>query len=311
MIRVSVPGKIHLIGEHSIVYGKPALISAINLRIYVTIFNPDSLGAENLGEYKLPSNISNQQISQVQKTVENIIKKKFGKKIPPYKLSIKSEFPIGVGLGSSASLSAALSAAILSILKIKWTLDLINELTYEAEKVFHGNPSGGDNTTVVYGGIIWFKKGFERVKVNKNFKQFILINSGKPVETTKEMVELVRKRLQVTAYRLEKVFDEQERLTKRLAQTLKDGNEDLLIEIIKKAERNLEKLGVVGKKAQGIIRKIEKLGGAAKISGAGGVKKGSGMLLIYHKNPKKVLDFAKNNNREAFRIKIGEEGLRA
>ena len=37
MITVSVPGKIHLMGEHAVVYGKPALLSAINLRLSVTI----------------------------------------------------------------------------------------------------------------------------------------------------------------------------------------------------------------------------------------------------------------------------------
>lgn len=303
MITISAPGKIHLLGEHSIVYGKPALLAAINLRIYITI------SREN-GEYKLPSNIDEQQIIRVQNTLEDIIKKRFGKKIPPYQLAIKSQLPIGVGLGSSAAFSACLVAATLSFLKINWDLDLINELAYEAEKVFHGNPSGGDNTTVVFGGLLWFRKEFERVKVHKNFKQFILINSGKPVESTKEMVEKVKLKVQSAKFKVEKIFNDQEQLTKQLAQVLKDGDEDLLIKIIKAGEKNLEKLGVVGKVAQAIIRQIEKLGGAAKISGAGGIKKGSGMLLCYHRNPQVILDFASKNNLEAFKIKIGEEGLR-
>jgi len=37
MITVSVPGKIHLMGEHTVVYGFPALLAAINLRMRVSV----------------------------------------------------------------------------------------------------------------------------------------------------------------------------------------------------------------------------------------------------------------------------------
>ena len=36
-ILVSAPGKIHLLGEHVVVYGKPAFIAAINKRVFVEI----------------------------------------------------------------------------------------------------------------------------------------------------------------------------------------------------------------------------------------------------------------------------------
>ncbi|MCX6791749.1 MAG: mevalonate kinase, partial [Candidatus Gottesmanbacteria bacterium] len=36
-ISVSVPGKIYLMGEHAVVYGKPAVLAAINRRLTVTV----------------------------------------------------------------------------------------------------------------------------------------------------------------------------------------------------------------------------------------------------------------------------------
>lgn len=282
MITVSAPGKIHLLGEHTVVYGKPALLSAINLRVTVTI------GRKTKENY-----------SFLRKTANNLVRKKFKvKKIPDY--SIESDLPVGCGLGFSAAGSGAIIAALLSHFKIKWNLNLINELTYEAEKIFHGNPSGGDNTTVVNGGLIMFQKGYKPTPLTSKIKSFVLIQSGKPVETTKQMINIAKEKINL-------ILDSQESLTKQMVIALKNGKG--LLEIIKKAEKNLEKIGVVGKIAKKIIKDIENLGGAAKISGAGGLNLGSGMLLCYHSNSKIILNYAKKNNLEAFIIKLGEEGL--
>ena len=85
--------------------------------------------------------------------------------------------------------------------------------------------------------------------------------------------------------------------------------EFILIECIRFGEENLEKLGVVGDKARFLIRAIEKLGGAAKITGAGGFQEGSGMLVVYHKDIEQILTYAKQKKLEAMNIKIGEEGV--
>lgn len=294
MIKFSAPGKVHLLGEHAVVYGKPALLTTVDLRIYVTI----SKGQNN---------------HPFKKIIEPIIKNKFNlNKIPLYKLDINSQIPIGSGLGSSAALSAAYIAALLTLLKIQWDNPLINELTYTAEKVFHGNPSGGDNTTVVYGGLIWYRKELEILatfnpllfKINKNINNFYLIDSGKPIESTKEMIDKVRLSYQKSKSKFQAIFNDQEQLVKDLTIALKDGNEKSLIEIIRQGQRNLEKIGVSGKKAQQIIRSMEKLGGAAKILGGGGFKKGSGMILVYLPERKKITDYT------TIGINLGGEGLR-
>lgn len=284
MIAVSAPCKIHLLGEHTVVYGKPALLSAINLRVKITV------GKKTDENFSLLRNVVNKLIQEKFKV----------KKIPDY--SIESGVPAGSGLGFSAASSAAIIAALLIFFKIKWDKNLINELAFEAEKVFHGNPSGGDNTTVVNGGLLIFQKGVASPTTSK-IKHFVLIHSGKPVESTKEMIEIAKPKIS-------SILEDQESLTKQLVLALRDGEEKILVEIIRKGQRNLESIGVVGKKAKKITRDIENLGGATKISGAGGVMMGSGMLLTYHKNPQKILKYAKQNNLEALIIKLGEEGLR-
>jgi mevalonate kinase len=80
--------------------------------------------------------------------------------------------------------------------------------------------------------------------------------------------------------------------------------------LIRENELLLEKLGVVSVRTKALIRKIERMGGTAKISGAGGSKENSGMVLIYHKDQEKLLSFAKKNSLDLFSVKIGEEGVK-
>ncbi|TSC88086.1 MAG: mevalonate kinase [Microgenomates group bacterium Gr01-1014_7] len=284
MIKVSVPGKIHLLGEHTVVYGKPALLSAIDLRVTVTV------GKSNTG------------FPFLRETVQDLIKEKFKvNKMPVY--SIESDLPVGSGLGFSAAGSAAIIAALLSHFKIKWDKELVNDLAFEAEKVFHGTPSGGDNTTATYGGLIIFQKGVAPLPSQSKIKNFALINTGKPVETTKQMIEIAKAKIH-------SILDDQERLVRELLPVLKTGDETKMISIIKAGEKNLENIGVVGKKAKKIIQDIETLGGAAKISGAGGQKKGSGIIICYHRNRKFIEEIANKNSLQFFNVELGAEGLR-
>lgn len=302
-ITVSAPGKIHLLGEHAVVYNKPAIISSVNLRIFVTVKK----------SFKKIEKIKLQQI------VEQVLKSKLKIKIPLYELEIKSDIPVGAGLGSSAASSSTLIAALLTLTGQKWDLKLINELTYEAEKVFHGNPSGGDNSTVVFGGLVWFRKESADLKLihplsfsipSKLSKNFVLINTGKPKESTLEMVEMVSSQFTVHSSQFRKIFDMQEKLVKELLVALKTGDSTSMIRIIRAGERNLENIGVVSKQVRSIIRKIEKSGGAAKICGAGGEEGPTGILLCFHQNKKVVKDISKKFNLEYLNIKLGVEGLR-
>lgn len=312
MITISVPSKVHLLGEHSVVYGKPALLAAIDKRICVAIAPSKIKQVVGVKEYK-------KEVMQLLEILGEEIKKRTGfKKIPSYRLTIKSEISVGSGLGSSAALSAGITAALLSFLKIPWDKKVVFDIAYAGEKFFHGNPSGGDLAAVIEGGFLWFRKELEFLKTfsplpfkpHKNIRQFILINSGKPKESTREMVEKVAKLKTAFPQKTEAIFNSQEELTKKMVIALRDGGEDLLIKCIKLGEENLERLGVVSKKTQALIRGIEKLGGAAKISGGGGVKEGSGMLLAYHKNIKSLLSYAKQKYLAILTIKIGEGGLR-
>ena len=97
----------------------------------------------------------------------------------PVDISIKSDIPIGKGLGSSAALSVCLATGLLLIQDTRNSCDNcrsvtscninakeqdvsqerareICELAYISEQILHGRPSGIDNTVSTYGGLIHF-----------------------------------------------------------------------------------------------------------------------------------------------------------
>lgn len=312
MINVSAPGKIHLIGEHSVVYGKTAILASINLYLHAKISKSPT--KQILG---LP--LFDDAISNMQKAIEKKIIEKFNlKEIPGYKIEIdKSEIPVGSGLGTSASLSVCFTVCLLKLLDLEHTKDDIFEIAFAGETVFHGNPSGGDLAAVLETGIILFRKSNDKFKVKnlnfeipKNLNKFLLINSGKPEETTSDMVKFVSQKQNTVDGELTKFLQSQGALSTRLVKILKKGEEDKFIQLIKKSEKNLEKLGVVSEYAKKIVVDIEHLGGCAKISGAGGIKKGSGMILAYHKDLNTLIKFAKDNELKYYPVEISYEGIK-
>ncbi|MBU2592429.1 hypothetical protein KKD61_03135 [Patescibacteria group bacterium] len=101
-----------------------------------------------------------------------------------------------------------------------------------------------------------------------------------------------------------------EKLTRGFLRFLLKEESINLKDLLKTNQRLLEKLGVVSQKTKILVRQIEKFGGAAKISGAGGIKDTSGILLAYHSDPEAFLGWARREGLNIFKVKLGEEGVR-
>ncbi len=203
MITVSAPGKVHLMGEHAVVYGKPALLSAINLRLKTTVeYQVSSIKYQGKNKIQIISSESTDYVRHI----TNVVKEHFKlKELPPITITITSEIPAGYHLGSSAAVAVATVGALTYFLKKIWNPAIINQLAYEAEKRVHGNPSGGDNTAVTVGGFVWYRRELEflksmwqlPMKLPASLNHFFLINTGKPKETTGEMVEFVNSEFRI------------------------------------------------------------------------------------------------------------------
>lgn len=301
MIKVSAPGKIILSGEHAVVYGYPGLYAATSLRMNVELSKDiRKLNQSSFADYAFKKALSS-----------------FGiKDSLSYSFKVNSKIPIGSGMGSSASLAVCMSALAQKLSQKEFNLEEINKVAYEIEKKQHGRPSGGDNTIVTYGGFVWYRKEAENLKVfskvtpKKSISNLFIINSGTPKETTGEMVALVREKYKKNPKTVMNIFDQIELCSKELLKlVLNESNSDLG-DLITVNERSLEKLGVVSQETWELINLLEKKKAAVKISGAGGSSHGSGILLVYHKNPESLKNFVKSKKLDMIPISLGKKGVR-
>jgi mevalonate kinase len=315
VITVSAPGKVHLLGEHAVVYGYPALLSSVDRRIYVSVKDLSKKDDSRFPEGLRINSFGKRDV--IENTVSVFRKSYRIDKFPHLEVDISSRIPVGSGMGSSAALSAALIGVLMKRVKNIWNPIRINELAYEAEKKTHGNPSGADNTTVVFGGLVWFRREFEFLRSiwslpvkDYIMPKLLLIDSGCPLESTREMVDHVASLYNKRKKYISEIFHHQEFLTRKILLSLRRGDNNEFLSALILGQKNLEKMEVVGKKAVDIISKIEKNGGGAKISGAGGKKEGSGIILCYHKNLSVIKNLATKEKWDVSNILLGTEGIR-
>ena len=311
MTTVSVPGKIHLMGEHAVVYGYPALLCAVNKRLRVSIEHgaPDETGIH------VDSSVG---VKHAQYAVRYLLDTLAIAHPTPARITISSDIPSGFHLGSSAAMAVGIAGAMLYHYKKIWNPIRINELAYEIEKKQHKNPSGGDNTAVTMGGFIWYRRELEVLKsiwqlpfkLHPTLSHFFLINTGRPKESTGDMVTRVASSVSTDADSLHKQFSMNEAQVRRITVAIKEGDEQTLIDAMKIGEKTLEHMGVVSASVLPCIREVEQIGGAVKILGGGGVENGVGFMLGYHPDHARVASMLSHYAYELTHITLGEEGVR-
>lgn len=290
-ISYSAPAKIILSGEHASVYGKPTLIASLDLRLTVTIIKKTVTQKDKI--IKMVSDI----------VIKYLKNNKIKHKIQNYGFEITSQIPVGSNLGSSAALSVASVAAFLEFYSGReFEKEVVNALAHEVEKFFHGTPSGGDNSTSCFGGLVFFRKEFDflksisklPIKFPESFaKHLFIIDSGKPKETTKEMVMKVRAMYERNPKKVKAVLNSVEEITKTMVLSIRNNDFALFTECVRKNEKELEQLEVVSKKTKALLTQLSKYG-VGKVTGAGGNKDGSGNLLFFAENPSR---FSKHISR--------------
>lgn len=142
-------GKLLLFGEHAAVYGRPAVGVGVPWRLQLR-FAAARAGDEPADESGDQSPASAERLRDACRRI--------GAGAPPAgTLEVRSEIPLGVGLGSSAALCVALARAV-ALAPAAGRAAARGErslwsIAHRAEHAFHGSPSGIDTGLALLGGV--------------------------------------------------------------------------------------------------------------------------------------------------------------
>ncbi|MHA1292342.1 MAG: mevalonate kinase [Promethearchaeota archaeon] len=251
-VSISSPGKCILFGEHSVVYGYPAIAMAISLNSICTIEKISQkkiiIVLRNYNKKFISSNLNNlksqllSQFPQFYRCFE-IFKNKFKINFKNLCITISSSLFPSSGLGSSASISVALISAISQFYNLNFKKKDISELAFELEKIVHGTPSGIDNTICTYGNLIYYQSGkFEFLSIPRDLK--LLVSYTNIEHNTKEAIERIKLIKKEKPEYSNKLLGKMGLIAENAKEELKKGN---LIEIGKLMNENqnyLEKMKV-------------------------------------------------------------------
>jgi mevalonate kinase len=325
---VSVPGKTILFGEHAAVYGHPALVTALDHRMTVRARVSGSLERGTV-RLEIPALGLTRTIAPAQAPrtprepgdLAMLAAAIATADLPPpaggLELRIESAIPPGAGFGSSAALAVAVVAACRHACADDIGFDELARLALSVEKHQHGRASGVDVQAVLRGGALWCRRqndgglDCEELPATARFDAFRLFDSGMPDETTGQMVDHVRAMRDREPAAVRDSFAAIEAATLDGRDALVRGDVTGLVGIVKRAEAALETLGVVPEPVRSAIRSIERAGGAAKISGAGGREgSGAGLVLVAHPERAWHARFTPPSGWVAHDVRLGAEGLR-
>lgn len=142
-ISFRVPGKLLLLGDHAVVYGKPALVVAINK--FVTVTTSDNLTKESV--------------------FVAAAKKLFEQEYGPIESSFKIiGFDSRYGLGSSAAVTVAVAKTMFKLKGIKPTNNQLFDFCYRVVLNVQGLGSGFDLAAAIWRGVIYFVTGGKKIE---------------------------------------------------------------------------------------------------------------------------------------------------
>lgn len=228
---VSAPGKLILMGEHAVVFGRPAIVAAIDLRTTARIDSGEGSGVRlHLPQVRCFEELEGEAVVAYARAARerwqrfdagefddfsqvvgddpaHLVKVALGEAAESctggrpggIALRLDSQIPLGAGFGSSAATAAVVVAATLLHRGQPFDPPMLEGIVREVERRQHGRPSGVDHNTVLRGGLLWAVRREGEPLALEPFssdsgllEQVHVFHTGAPAESTGEVVAGVR-----------------------------------------------------------------------------------------------------------------------
>ncbi len=244
-------GKTILFGEHFVVYGFPAIASALGSYTTAEVKIVNGKGWEVIDQRPATPGYKKKKYDESMQAIKNVIDH-MNVDVSCQKLEItfSGDLFAASGVGASAAQATSLARAINDCFTLMLTDEKINEAAYEGEKAYHGTPSGIDNTASTYGGLIWFVKNLDGGKnimeVQSPKKMpLVIANSGITASTT-EVVADVRRLKEANPEKFENIFSNYNDLSKKAKSALLKGDDISIGNLMNQNHKLLQEITVSG-----------------------------------------------------------------
>lgn len=270
-IRASAPGKVILLGEHAVVYGRPAIAVPLSgLRAAATLTpHPTPLRIQSPA-VGLDAPLSELPPDHPLARIVYLTAEHARRPPPDGLLRIESDLPVASGLGSGAAVSTAIVRALAAWYGLPLDPPTVSALVYEVERIHHGTPSGIDNTVIAYERPVYFVRGQppEPLPVGETLSLQVA-DSGIP-SRTREVVGDVRRRWEAEPARYEALFDRVAEEVKAAREAIARGDVRALGQCMDANHELLREIGVSAPALDRLVEAARRAGArGAKLSGAG------------------------------------------
>ena len=331
MIKVSAPGNVFFFGEHSVVYERPAIVAAVDMRTYASLRErTDGLVVVNSEGY-----------GRVEERLDKLLKLRFEKPsdyrddMDPirhlisqngdeladssgFEIDIRSDIPRkSGGMSSSTAVLCAVRGAINRYTGIEMRLEDYFDSVYPLQVLIHGGKaSGSEITSSSVGGynLVRIDKSGEKARLERETLgtheyKLVIGNTGLEAKTA-EAVQQVMAAWERNKIRYEGFFDEIGGIVKKGKDVLLSGDMVNLGGFMNENHRILsEELDVSSHELENLIRTARDAGAyGAKLSGGG--KGGIMIALVDSDTEQKVADAIRGAGGTPYLTTVGVEGLR-
>ena len=303
----SAPAKIILFGEHFVVHGTKAILAAIDKRVTVTSsFTENKTIKVNskLGTYETSDLSSYEEVKSEFRPFIYLANKILdsNQNVGGLEITINSDIPVGVGLGSSSACCVAATASISGLFNKLSREEIIN-LAIKAEKTIFADTSGADPTVCTYGGIIEYPS---IEKIDNTFDLNLVIANSMIPHSTKRSVEKVSKFKENNEVRFSQLCELETKLIDGIILDMKNNDAIALGLKMSENQKYLEEIQVSNDTLHDMISSLKEISLGSKITGAG--DGGCIIALVKDENLDQVPTLL-GKGKECFSVKIDTKGV--
>ena len=271
--------KIILCGEHAVVYGRPAIALPLpGLRARASIHSRQNgirIHAPDISARFMLGAKPHHPLARIVTLTQELAladPQHAGGEPAGFDLVIQSDIPPASHLGSGAAVSVACARAVAAQYGRELAPAQASALAYEVEKIYHGSPSGIDNTVIAYEQPVWFVRGAPPlVLADGDLAALHLVIADTGIATpTRIPVGQVRENWQAHPAQFNALFDDIGDVATQARAALAANDLPTLGRLMNTNHALLQKLGVSCPELDGLCRAALAAGAlGAKLSGGG------------------------------------------